>query len=109
MSARNSGTAGRDLVLLRHCSGTDVLAATIYMTGSFGVLQLCGTADHATVAFSDTYYAFRRQLEAFVAYVRTGVAPFPFAETNELMRLVIAGRVSREEAGREVFLEEFTQ
>ena len=51
---------------------------------------------------------FRRetQLEAFVGYLKSGMLPFPFAETEELIGMVVAGRVSRDEGGREVLLEE---
>jgi len=38
--------------------------------------------------------------------VRTGQREFPFEETIELMKLVIAGIRSRDEGGREVFLDE---
>lgn len=106
-SVRNLGTADRNIVHLRHDCGADVIAVTVSdLYGSFGVLQLCGTAGHATVSFEDTYYAFRAQLEAFVGYLRTGERPFPFAETEELIRLVVAGIRSREEGGREVLLTE---
>ncbi len=44
-------------------------------------------------------------MEALINYLRTGVRPFPFEETVELMRLVIAGIRSREEGGREVGIE----
>ncbi len=43
--------------------------------------------------------AFRAQLQALTDYLRTGVRPFPHAETEELMRLVIAGILSRERGG----------
>jgi len=106
--ATGTADSGGVIVRLRHRSGADVLVTQSYdLTGSFGVLQIAGTAGHAHAAFSDTYYAFRAQLEAFVGYLKSGVLPFPFAETDELIRMVIAGRVSRDEGGREVLLEEF--
>jgi len=107
ISARNTGSAGRNVVHLKHRSGADAVAvATGDMFGAFGCLQLCGTAGHAQVAFGDTFYAFKTQLEAFIDYLRTGIRPFPFTETVELMQLVIAGIRSREEGGREVRVEE---
>ena len=54
----------------------------------------------------DSYYCFKRQLDLFVHWLRTGEEPFPFHETVELMKLVIAGLRSREEGNREVFLSE---
>jgi hypothetical protein len=69
-------------------------------------LQLCGTEDHAVAVSADSFYSFKAQLQSFVDYLRTGVRPFPFSETVELMKLVIAGIRSRDEGGREVFLDE---
>ncbi|UCH36760.1 MAG: Gfo/Idh/MocA family oxidoreductase [Armatimonadota bacterium] len=107
VSARNVGTPDRNVVHVKHGSGVDVVVAAMAgMYGAFGVLQLCGTAGHAHAAFADTFYAFKAQLMAFVEYLRTGERPFPFAETRELMTLVIAGIRSRDEGGREVQLAE---
>ena len=43
---------------------------------------------------------------AYVQYLRTGERPFPWSETVELMKIVIAGIRSRDEGGREVLLSE---
>ena len=107
LSARNSGTPGRNIVHFKHAGGADVVAAAIAdMTGAFGVLGLYGTAGHARAAFADTFYAFKKQLEGFVRYLRTGAPPFPFMETVELAKMLIAGIRSRDEGGREVGLAE---
>ncbi len=107
LSARNTGTEEKNIVHFRHRNGADVVVAAIAdLFGAFGVLTLCGTAGHVEVAFSDTFYAFKKQLESFIRYLRSGVMPFPFAETVELMKMVIAGIRSREENGRQVPLEE---
>jgi hypothetical protein len=90
-----------------HRDGVDaIVIATSDMHGAFGILELCGTQGHAHAAFSDRFHAFKSQLLAFVRYLRTGVRPFPFEETIELSRIVIAGIQSREQGGREVLLEE---
>ncbi len=105
LSVRNTGTAERNIVHLKHCSGSDVVvAATADMYGAFGCLQLCGTAGYAQAAVTDFGFAFKSQLEAFIQYLRTGVHPFPFSETVELIQLVIAGIESREQGGVEVML-----
>lgn len=107
ISARNSGTAERNIVHFRHRSGTELVAAAIAdMSGSFGVLGLFGTLGHVTVSFVDTFYSFKKQLEAFVSFLRTGIPPFPFSETEELMKMIIAGIRSRDDGGREVSLDE---
>ena len=48
----------------------------------------------------------RREQVDFVDYLRTGREPFAFAETVELMKLLIAGLRSRREGGRTVLLSE---
>jgi len=102
-SARNTGSPERNVVHFKHRSGADVVVvANMDMYGSFGVLTLCGTRDHVQVCTRDTFYAFQTQLKAFIAYLRTGVRPFPYEETEELMRMVIAGIRSREQGGAEV-------
>ncbi len=107
VSARNTGSETRNVVHLKHRDGVDVSVAAIDdMYGGFGCLQLCGTKDSAQLRFSDTYHAFKAQLVDFVGYLRSGARPFPWTETEELMRLVIAGIWSREQDGREVFLSE---
>jgi hypothetical protein len=102
-TVQNTGSIDRNVVHLKHRRGVDcTIVANKDMYGAFGVLQLCGTAGHATVALGDTFFAFKSQLEAFIAYLRTGVRPFPFTETVELMNLVIAGILSREQGGQVV-------
>jgi len=106
LSARNTGSAQRNIVHFKHRCGADlIVVATADMYGGFGVLTLCGTKEHAQVGFKDTYFAFKAQLEAFVRFLRTGGRPFPYEETEELMRMVIAGILSRERDGAEVTLE----
>ena len=107
VSARNTGSARRNIVHLKHRRGVDtVVVAADDMFGAFGILQLCGTAGHAMAPFSDTFFSFKAQLAAFVDFLKRGVRPFPFEETVELMKLVVAGIRSREENGREVALDE---
>lgn len=107
LSAQNVGTKERNIVLFKHRTHGDVAVIAIDdLYGSHGLLQLCGTSASATVSAQDTFYSFKTQLEAFIAYLHTGERPFPFSETEELMRMVIAGIRSREEGGSIVPLEE---
>lgn len=107
LTVRNTGTAKRNIVHLTHRKGADaIVVASSDMYGGFGLLQLVGTIGKVQLTSGDTYYAFKTQLEAFIQYLRTGVAPFAFSETVELMKLIIAGIRSREQGGREVALSE---
>ncbi|HOZ47721.1 MAG TPA: Gfo/Idh/MocA family oxidoreductase [Candidatus Hydrogenedentes bacterium] len=107
LSARNTGDIDRNVVHLKHGRGVDVTVVAIKdMYGGFGYLQMCGTRGSVQVKSSDTYYAFKAQLVDFVRYLRSGTLPFPFSETEELMKIQIAGTRSRDEGGREVSIAE---
>ena len=103
LSARNIGARERNIIHLTHRSGVDaIVVVTSDMFGGFGCLELCGTVDSVSVKFADKFFSFKRQMEAFIDYLRTGVRPFAFEETAELMRLLVASIESREAGGREI-------
>ncbi len=107
VSARNTGTKQRNVVHIKHSCGADVVVvASSDMYGAFGVLTLCGTKDNDQLVSKDSFFSFKSQLETFVSYLRTGERPFPYAQTEELMRMVIAGIQSRERGGAEVFFKD---
>lgn len=107
VSVRNVGDTDKNIVHIKHNCGADVVVASISdMFGGFGALTICGTKGCAQAAFSDTFYAFKAQLEAFIHFLRTGERPFAFEETLELMKLLAAGIRSRDQHGREVMLGE---
>jgi hypothetical protein len=107
LDVTNTGTEEKNVVHLRHASGTDVVIAAIAdLYGAFGYLNVYGTKGSRCAVFGDTFHAFKAQLVAFVNYLKTGERPFPFAETVELMKIVIAGIKSREEGGGRIALSE---
>jgi predicted dehydrogenase len=109
LSVANTGTEVANIVHIRHAAGVDVvLAAVADMYGSFGKVCLYGTKGWMQTGFEHTFFAFKAQLVAFIDYLRTGQLPFPFDETVELMKIVIAGIRSREQSGRTVALEEIS-
>jgi hypothetical protein len=92
-----------EVIHLTHRSGVQVSLPVIYDGGpTFGTMHICGTAGQATVRFTDTYSSFRGQLVSFIDFVRTGVVPYPFAETVEYMAVLIAGLRSRTQGSRRV-------
>ena len=105
VSVQNTGGIRNNILHLTHERGIDVTIGNIYdIAGS--PLKIVGTAGSATVTSQDSYSSFHRQLEVFVEYLESGVRPYPFEETIELMTIIIAGIRSREEGGRKVYLEE---
>jgi len=104
-SVVNTGSEKSNVVHLQHASGVEVVAVAIDdLYGAMGCVSIYGTAGMLTACFADSFYAFKAQLAAFVQYLRRGVPPFPFEETIELTRLVIAGIRSREQHGRRCLL-----
>ena len=105
VSVQNTGGINNNIVHLVHSSGVDVNLAVIYDSAGSD-LKLVGTKQSVSVPARDSYYSFKKQLDIFVEYLETGVRPYPFEETIELMEIIIAGIRSRNEGGRLVTLEE---
>lgn len=104
---RNTGTEQRNILHLTHRDGIDVTISVIAdQIGGAGFLTLAGTQSGVQLRSQDTYHAFKSQLEAFVDWLRTGDRPVPWAETRELMQLVIGGIESRAQQGAVVSLSE---
>jgi hypothetical protein len=104
---QNIGTSERNIVHMTHRRGIDIVIACIKDVQYGGALRLSGTAGNLTLTSSDTFYAFKAQLQAFVDFLRSGEYPFPFSETDELMRLVIGGIESRNNNHQIIDLKEF--
>ena len=106
ISVANTGTEQANIVHARHAAEW-MLCWPPWPTCTGRSASSTCTAPRARLAtaFEDTFYAFKAQLEAFVGYLRTGESPVPFAETVELVKLLIAGVRSRQDAGRAVRLD----
>jgi predicted dehydrogenase len=103
LSVQAHTDAGGDVMHLTHGSGVKVTIGALHDAyGSFGAVHLYGTKGDLALKMSDTYHAFRGQLVAFIDMLHTGARPLPFAETVELMAVIIAGIRSRERGGQVV-------
>jgi len=101
ISATNSGRSGAEIVAYEHRSGVQlVVMVGEDCFGGFGCLNVYGTKSRLSAKFGDSFSAFKRQLAAFVEYLRTGRPPFPFNQRRELIHMLIAGDKSRAEGGR---------
>ncbi len=110
VTCRNTGTFERNVVHFTHRDGIDVvIVVSNDMLGGYGLLTLAGTERSVQLRSGDAFYAFRAQLVDFVKYLRTGVRPFSFADTVELIRMVIAGTMSRERGGEEINIADVAQ
>ena len=102
-SVSHRGDGNANFMHVTHECGVDVLLNVIGdLYGAFGHVQALGTKGALTVKFEDTFFAFKSQLEGYAQYLRTGQSPVPFAETVELMKIIIAGIESRERGGKVV-------
>lgn len=68
-------------------------------------VELFGTQRNGAFDITDNFSMFRRMLWEFANSIRTGRPAIPFERTLEIMRVLIAGRIAREE-NREVLLDE---
>ncbi len=97
---RNEAKANSSIVYCDHKSGAQLTIGVFKdATGSHGVINAYGRTGHESFRMSDTYNAFRNQLLSIVGWGITGIDPYPFEETIELMAILIAGQDSREQKG----------
>ena len=106
----HAGDPQNHIVHLRHDDGVSVVVSVLPdVYGGMGQICLYGTKGNVSGRFQDSFTAFKAQLSAFVAYLRTGTRPFDFEQTLELMRMLIAAKKSLDEGGRRVELIEISQ
>ncbi len=104
---QNSGDKRSAMVHLYHESGCHVdlpMGVGMATTG----ISIMGEGGAVTLRAGDSYYAFKKQLDRFVEFLRTGEPDHPFEDTLEMAKIIIAGIRSREEGGRKVYLSEIT-
>lgn len=107
-SVQNTGTYERAMVHLYHKNGCYVDIAQGYGQCGYGTMIL-GNKGSVCVQDADSYYSFKKQMDKFVEYLRTGERPNPFEDTIEMMKIIIGGLKSREEGGRKVLLSEIKE
>jgi len=104
----NLGDHDHAMVHLRHKNGCDVSIPMGYGFASNG-LTIMAQYGSRVLSDSDSYYAFKKQLDVFVHYLRTGEEEHPFSDTIEMAKILIAGLKSRDEGGRRVYLNEIKE
>jgi predicted dehydrogenase len=103
----SSKTNAAEIFTLQHKSGVQATIGIIPDGGgSAGMVHAYGTAASRSIQITDSYNAFRNQMLAFINLLQTGRAPYPFAETVEVMLVLIAGIRSRQQNGQPVKLQQ---
>ncbi|MGB9642609.1 MAG: Gfo/Idh/MocA family oxidoreductase, partial [Candidatus Ratteibacteria bacterium] len=104
-SILNTGNENLNLALVDFKSGLQSLLQVIYYSTIFGRYDVFCRNKTFTIETKDYFYMFKSQLEDIVKFVKTGVSPFPFSETVEIIKAIIAGIKSRKEK-RKIYLDE---
>lgn len=105
---QNTGTYEKPTVHLYHSCGCDVDIPMGYGFVSAGITIMAQYGSRV-ITGGDSFYSFKKQLDMFVNFLRTGEPPHPFEETVEMAKIIIAGIRSREEGGRRVYLSEISE
>lgn len=96
-------TGRTETAQLIHRSGVQVtIVIAEDALASFRHVRVVGSQGMHDAVLGNTFVAFKRQLESFVGFVRSGTSPIPFAETLEMMAVLIAGLESRALGGARV-------
>ncbi len=106
VSIQNTGSKDSNIVHMTHKDGIDIVIGCIKGMAYGGPICLNGTLGDVTIKGDDTFYAFKAQLQSYVDYLRSGELPFPFAETEELMKLVIGGIESKKNNNKKIFIKD---
>jgi predicted dehydrogenase len=91
----NLGDEKVNIVYLRYNDKRQAIVNVIY-PAQISRYDIIGEKATKTILISDSFYMFKRQLQTFVDFVRTGKFPYPPEETIEITKVIIAGIRSRE-------------
>ncbi|HOC03149.1 MAG TPA: Gfo/Idh/MocA family oxidoreductase [bacterium] len=104
-SVFNTGDQHLNLALINHKNGLRSLLQVIYNSKIFGRYDIFCEKNTFTIETSDSFYMFREQIEDIVKFFVEHKYPFPFLETVEIIKAVIAGIESRK-TGKPVHISE---
>ncbi|MBE5867870.1 MAG: oxidoreductase [Lachnospiraceae bacterium] len=102
------GTYEKPMVHIYHNSGCDVDIPMGYNFCPNG-LTIMAQYGSRVITDNDTFYGFKKQLDLFVHFLRTGEPSHSFSDTIEMTKILIAGIRSRSEGGRRVYLTEIKE
>lgn len=102
-SVVNLGREGFDSVHLQYRDKKQAVISQVYTAG-LGRFDIIGSRGTKVVMKFDAFYMFKKQLEDFIDFVRTGKYPYPYEVTVEQIKVVIAGLESRDSKGKRIFI-----
>lgn len=69
-------------------------------------LRVIGEAKSSLAYWEDYFFSFKHTLQGFIASIEEGQPRIGFGETASLIRIIIAGIMSREQGGKKINLED---
>ncbi len=98
-SVFNLGDKKTNVVYLEYVDERKAVIENIYNMKITGYDII--TADKTyTIQDKDTFHMFKKQMETFIKFIDTRKYPYPYQETVEISKVIIAGIKSREEKRR---------
>jgi predicted dehydrogenase len=104
-SVQNAGAAGAETVIMRYMDGRSAVIET-FKSINQGAQVFFGEEKAVIPEVPDSFQQFKSMLKGFMKMLDTGKPPFAWMETVKTTKVIIAGRISLAEGGREVYLKE---
>ncbi len=104
-SVRNAGSEGAEVVIMKYPDNRSAVVETFKNIKQGGQIYF-GEKKAAAPRPTGAFQQFKLMLESFKIMLDTGKQPFDWKETVDTAKVIIAGRISLAEGGREVSLKE---
>lgn len=95
-SIYNLGDEENNVVFLKYKDERIAIANVIYKA-KVSRYDIVGENSTKTIVISDSFYMFKKQLQTFVNFIKTGNYPYPPEETITITKIIIAGIKSKKE------------
>ena len=104
-TVRNAGSDGAEIVVMKYTDERSAVVSTFRDIKQGGQIFF-GEEKAVIPEASDAFQQFKSMLESFKEMLDTEKPPFDWRQTVETSKVIIAGRISLAEGGREVNLKE---
>ncbi|MBN1444885.1 MAG: Gfo/Idh/MocA family oxidoreductase [Candidatus Omnitrophica bacterium] len=98
-SVTNLGDKNINVVYLEYNDGRKAVIENVYNAKITGY-DIITAEKTFTIQDKNTFYMFKKQMETFIKFIEESEYPYPYQETVEISKVIIAGIKSREEKRR---------
>ncbi|MCL4415983.1 MAG: Gfo/Idh/MocA family oxidoreductase [Actinobacteria bacterium] len=102
-SVVNLGREEFESVHLQYSDGKQAIISQIYTAG-MARFDIIGSKGTKVIMKFDSFYMFKKQLEDFINFIKSGKYPYSYEITVEQIKILIAGRKSRDNGGERIFI-----